>query len=219
MQLSTTQLFRGIDEREIDSLLSCFHAKERAVKKGEYILKEGSPTEYIGVVLSGAAIIELSDVWGNNSVIGHIGAGGTFAEAYACIVGEPMMVNVRAVEDSVVLLVSMRCLTSPCANACVAHAKLIQNLLTLCAEKNLRLSDRMLHIMPKSIRHRILSLFSEYIKKTGSYSFDLPYSRQQLADYLNVERSALCNELSKMQKEGIIVYSKNHFVVKRENLT
>ena len=164
-------------------------------------------------MLSGAVIIELSDVWGNNSVISRIGVGGTFAEAFACIPGEPMTVNVLSAEDSTVLLVSMRCISHPCSRTCAAHTKLIQNLLSLCAEKNLRLSKRMLHTMPKSIRQRLLSLFSEYIKKTGGFSFDIPYSRQQLADYLNVERSALCNELSKMQKDGIIKYEKNHFVV------
>ena len=124
-----------------------------------------------------------------------------------------MTVNVLCAEDSTVLLVSMHCISHPCLRTCAAHTKLIQNLLSLCAEKNLRLSKRMLHTMPKSIRQRLLSLFSEYIKKTGGFSFDIPYSRQQLADYLNVERSALCNELSKMQKDGIIKYEKNHFVV------
>ncbi len=213
MKLSNTQLFRGIEEPKIESLIGCFETKEIAFKKGEYVLKEGNPTEYIGIVLSGAVIIELSDVWGNNSVISRIGVGGTFAEAFACIPGEPMTVNVLCAEDSTVLLVSMRCISHPCSRTCAAHTKLIQNLLSLCAEKNLRLSKRMLHIMPKSIRQRLLSLFSEYIKKTDSFSFDIPYSRQQLADYLNVERSALCNELSKMQKDGIIKYEKNHFVV------
>lgn len=217
MKLSNTQLFRGIEETDIESLLGCFETREVAFKKGEYVLKEGNPTEYIGIVLSGAVIIELSDVWGNNSVINRIDVGGTFAEAYACIPGEPMMVNARSAEDSTVLMISMRCVSRPCSRACTAHSRLIQNLLTLCAEKNLRLSTRMLHTMPKSIRRRLLSLFSEYVKKTGSFSFDIPYNRQQLADYLNVERSALCNELSKMQKEGIICYEKNRFVIGNHN--
>ena len=103
MKLSNTQLFRGIEETEIESLLGCFETKEIAFKKGEYVLKEGNPTENIGIVLSGAVIIELSDAWGNNSVINRIGVGGTFAEAFACIPGEPMTVNVLSAEDSTVL--------------------------------------------------------------------------------------------------------------------
>lgn len=135
MKLSNTQLFRGIEETDIESLLGCFETREVAFKKGEYVLKEGNPTEYIGIVLSGAVIIELSDVWGNNSVINRIDVGGTFAEAYACIPGEPMMVNARSAEDSTVLMISMRCVSRPCSRACTAHSRLIQNLLTLCAEK------------------------------------------------------------------------------------
>ena len=123
------------------------------------------------------------------------------------------MVNVVAAEDSTVLLLNARQVLTPCSHACACHAGLIRNLLTLCAGKNLQLSRRVLHTGPKSIRKRLLSYFSECIKRTGSYEFDIPYNRQQLADYLNVERSALSNELSLMQRDGLIRYEKNHFAV------
>ena len=165
------------------------------------------------MVLSGRVIIEMSDVWGNNSVLSSIDPGGTFAEAYACISGEPLMVNVIAAEDSTVLLLNAHQVLTPCSCACACHAKLIRNLLTLCAGKNLQLSRRMMHTSPKRIRTRLLSYFSECIKRSGSYAFDIPYNRQQLADYLNVERSALSNELSLMRQDGILRYNKNHFVV------
>ena len=102
--LTNAPLFRGMTPEEIDALLSCLNAKARACKKGEIILMEGAPTEQLGVVLSGRVIIEMSDVWGNNSVLSSVAPGGTFAEAYACIPGEPLMVNVVAAEDSTVLL-------------------------------------------------------------------------------------------------------------------
>ena len=167
----------------------------------------------IGVVLSGRVIIEMGDVWGNNSVLSSVGAGGIFAEAYACVPGEPLMVNVTAAEDTQALLLNIRRVLEPCANVCPRHVRLVRNLLTLCSEKNLQLSRRVLHTGPKSIRKRLLSYFSECIKRTGSYSFDIPYNRQQLADYLSVERSALSNELSLMRRDGLIRYEKNHFDV------
>ena len=167
----------------------------------------------IGVVLSGRVIIEMGDVWGNNSVLSSIGPGGVFAEVYACVPGEPLMVNVTAAEDTRALLLNIRRVLEPCANVCPRHVRLVRNLLTLCSEKNLQLSRRVLHTGPKSIRKRLLSYFSECIKRTGSYSFDIPYNRQQLADYLSVERSALSNELSLMQRDGLIRYEKNHFDV------
>ena len=196
-----------------DGLGDCLHAKEHAFQKGEIIFPEGVATEQIGVVLSGRVIIEMGDVWGNNSVLSSIGPGGVFAEAYACVPGEPLMVNVTAAEDTRALLLNIRRVLEPCANVCPRHVRLVRNLLTLCSEKNLQLSRRVLHTGPKSIRKRLLSYFSECIKRTGSYSFDIPYNRQQLADYLSVERSALSNELSLMQRDGLIRYEKNHFDV------
>ena len=194
-------------------MLGCLLAKECTYKKGEILFPEGSPTEQIGVVLIGRVIIELGDVWGNNSVLSSIGPGGIFAETYACIPGEPLMVNVTAAEDTEALLLNIRRVLEPCSKVCPYHVRLVRNLLALCAGKNLQLSRRVLHTGPKSIRKRLLSYFSECIKRTGSYSFDIPYNRQQLADYLSVERSALSNELSIMQRDGLIRYEKNHFDV------
>lgn len=209
--LTKISLFRGICPSEIPTLLSCLDAKERSYKKGDILFLEGTPTELAGIVLSGMILIELGDVWGNNSVLNKIGPGGIFAEAYACTPDEPLMVNVSAAEDTTVLFLNIRQALTACSAPPVSI--LIRNLLTLCAEKNLQLSRRILHTGSKSIRGRLLSYFSECIKKAGSYSFDIPYNRQQLADYLSVERSALCSELSKMQKSGILRYHKNHFEI------
>ena len=213
INLGNTPLFRGMTVPDIEEMLRCLRAVERTYKKGAVILPEGTPTEQLGVVLSGRVIIEMGDVWGNNSVLSSVGAGGIFAEAYACVPGEPLMVNVTAAEDMRALLLNIGRVLEPCANVCPRHVRLVRNLLTLCSEKNLQLSRRVLHTGPKSIRKRLLSYFSECIKRTGSYSFDIPYNRQQLADYLSVERSALSNELSLMQRDGLIRYEKNHFDV------
>ena len=213
INLANTLLFRGMEPSDIDEMLGCLLAKERTYKKGEIIFPEGSPTEQIGVVLTGRVVIELGDVWGNNSVLSSIGPGGIFAETYACIPGEPLMVNVTAAEDTEALLLNIRRVLEPCSKVCPYHVRLVRNLLALCAGKNLQLSRRVLHTGPKSIRKRLLSFFSECIKRTGCYSFDIPYNRQQLADYLSVERSALSNELSIMQRDGLIRYEKNHFDV------
>ena len=216
INLGNTPLFRGMTVPDIEEMLRCLRAVERTYKKGAVILPEGTPTEQLGVVLSGRVIIEMGDVWGNNSVLSSVGAGGIFAEAYACVPGEPLMVNVTAAEDTRALLLNIRRVLEPCANVCPRHVRLVRNLLTLCSEKNLQLSRRVLHTGPKSIRKRLLSYFSECIKRTGSYSFDIPYNRQQLADYLSVERSALSNELSLMRRDGLIRYEKNHFDVMKQ---
>lgn len=213
INLTNTQLFRGIDSSDISPLLSCLGAIERKFKKGDIILTEGEPTDQMGVVLSGMALIEHCDVWGNRILLGNAAPGAVFAESYACIPGEPLQISVVASEDTSVLFLNVGKILTTCTNSCEFHTKLVRNLLTVCAGKSLDLSRRILHSTSKSIRGRLMSYFSECIKKTGSYSFEIPYNREQLASYLGVDRSAMSNELSKMKKEGLIQYHKNHFTI------
>ena len=211
IQLSKIPIFQGIAEEEITSLLQCLQATERTYQKGETILSEGSITENMGIVLSGMALISCGDIWGNISVLGHVTPGAVFAEVYACIPGEPLLITVSAAEDTTVLFMNVGRILSTCTNACPFHTRLARNLLTVCAHKSLQLSQRILHTSSKSIRGRLMSYFSQCAKQAGNSTFQIPYNRQQLADYLGVDRSAMCHELSKMQKEGLISYEKNRF--------
>lgn len=214
MNLTDTQLFRGLNEAELNSLLGCLNASERRFQKGEVILAEGCITENIGIVLSGTAVISQSDIWGNNSILGNVAPGEVFAEAYACIPGQPMLVTVSAVEDASVLFMNVGRVLAACTNACPFHTRLVRNLLTVCAHKSLQLSQKIQHTSSKSIRGRLMSYFSECAKRAGSNSFIIPYNRQQLADYLNVDRSTMCNELSKMRKDGIIECERNRILLR-----
>lgn len=214
IQLSKIPIFQGIEEPEIASLLQCLQATERTYQKGETILSEGSITENMGIVLSGMALISCGDIWGNTSVLGHVTPGSVFAEVYACIPGEPLLITVSAAEDTTVLFMNVGRILSTCTNACPFHTRLARNLLTVCAHKSLQLSQRILHTSSKSIRGRLMSYFSQCAKQAGNSTFQIPYNRQQLADYLGVDRSAMCHELSKMQKEGLISYEKNRFLLK-----
>lgn len=211
IQLSKIPIFQGIAEEEITSLLQCLQATERTYQKGETILSEGSVTENMGIVLSGMALISCGDIWGNTSVLGHVTPGSVFAEVYACIPEEPLLITVSAAEDTTVLFMNVGRILSTCTNACPFHTRLARNLLTVCAHKSLQLSQRILHTSSKSIRGRLMSYFSQCAKQAGNHTFQIPYNRQQLADYLGVDRSAMCHELSKMQKEGLIFYEKNRF--------
>ena len=219
IDLKSTQLFRGIEDRDLQAMLQCLGAWEKDYRKGETILAEGQETEAIGVVLSGRAIIQHSDLWGTNSVLSNVSPGAVFAETYACIPGEATLIQVTAAEDCTVLFLNVGKILTTCSSACVFHTKLIRNLLTVCASKSLQLSERMMHTTSKSIRGRLLSYFSDCAKKEGSYSFTIPFNRQQLADYLGVDRSTMCNELSKMQREGLIRYERNSFTLRENSAT
>lgn len=207
--LPDTELFEGIDAADRALLLNCLEARAERFCRGEVILPEGEPAGSLGLVLSGMALISHVDVWGNESVLGHAGPGSVFAEIYACVPGEPLLISVTAAEDTNVLFLNAGKLLSGCGRDCGFHSRLTRNLLSVCAQKNLQLSRKILHTSPKTIRGRLMSYFSDCARRSGSGSFVLPYKRQQLADYLGVDRSAMCSELSKMRRDGLIDFNKN----------
>jgi len=209
--LARTPLFRGMSREEGEHILNCLQGERKRFEKGAYILREGDTVRALGLVCSGGVNIERDDFWGNRTILGHAGEGQIFAETYACIPGEPLTVNVVAAAESEILFLDIQKMLTVCANACAFHNKLVRNLLTVTAEKNLRLSSRMAHIAPKSIRGRVMAYLSELSVRQGGQTVTVPFDRQQMADYLGVERSALSGELSKMRKEGLLDVHKNVF--------
>ena len=211
MELAKTALFRGCESEEVEAMLACLGAVRRAFAKGAQILRTGETVSSLGLVLSGRVRIESGDIWGNTTVLDQVGPGEVFAETYACTPGEPLMVDVVAAERSEILFLAISRVLQTCSPTCEHHHRLIQNLLSLSAQKNLNLSRKIFHTSPKTIRGRLLSYLSEQAIRSGSQRFTVPFNRQQLADYLNVDRSALSNELSKMQRDGLLKVDKNRF--------
>ena len=159
-KLARTPLFAGTTEEEIKQMLTCLKAVERNYKKGETIYCAGDVTTEIGLVLSGSVLIENVDAWGNCSVLDKVGEGRIFAESYACVPGERLMVNVTAQEPAGILFLDVTKMLQICPNACSYHQKLLKNLLSVSARKNLRLSRRIFNTSSKSIRGRLLSYLS-----------------------------------------------------------
>ncbi len=211
--LANTMLFQGTTPDEVKAMLGCLQAEQKTYQKGEIIYRMGDAVPAMGLVLSGSVSIENDDIWGNKSIPDTAGPGQAFAETYACVPSEPMMVSVVASEKTEVLFLNIRQILQVCSNSCSHHNKIIQNLLSVSARKNLNLSRRIFHTSAKSIRGRLLSYLSYQAIKNGSREFDIPFSRQQLADYLSVDRSALSNELSKMQKDGLLQANRSHFIL------
>ena len=209
--LAKTPLLFGADEEEVRAMLDCLGAVCKKHPKGSVICRAGEPARSMGLVLSGGVRIENDDVWGNKSILDHAGPGQVFAESYACVPGEPLMVSVIAAEDCEILFLDVSRLLQTCPNACAHHARLIRNLLRIAAQKNLILSRRIFHTSSKTIRGRLLSYLSEQALRAGKNEFEIPFNRQQLADYLSVDRSALSGELGKMQRDGLLTVHKNHF--------
>ena len=209
--LSHTALFRGVSPGEAESMLSCLGAERRQFAKGQMIYRTGDTVSSLGLVLSGQVLIENNDLWGSTNVMDSIGPGQIFAETYACTPGEPLMVDVVAAGQAEVLFLNVSRVLQVCSHTCDHHGKLIRNLLSLSSQKNLNLSRKIFHTAAKSIRGRLLSYLSYQAVRSGSRCFVIPFNRQQLADYLNVDRSALSNELSKMQRDGLLKVERNRF--------
>lgn len=213
--LSSSELFYNIPPAEMKGVLDCLGSRNNQYRKGEIILRAGDTTDSAGVVLSGGVYIEQTDIWGNQNIISHAGAGELFAETYAAVADEPLMVSVVASKDCDILFFNIQKVLNTCSGGCNYHHILVRNLLTIISSKNLTLTRKITHITPKSIRGRVVAYLSEQARRQGRYSFDIPFNRQYLADYLCVDRSALSGELSKMQKEGLISFEKNHFTLHR----
>ena len=215
VQLSKTLLFQGIRPEETEAMLKCLSARTGTYQKGETIYRAGDTVTEVGIVLSGSVLIQNDDIWGNRSILDQIGPGQVFAETYACVPEERFMVTAEAAERSEILFLNVGRILRVCTNACGFHSRLIRNLLSLAAQKNLNLSRRIFHTSAKSIRGRLLSYLSWQAQIRGSREFEIPFNRQQLADYLSVDRSALSAELGKMKREGLIQVEKNHFKMEK----
>ena len=210
-KLKENIIFNGMTPNEIDQALNELCAIEKAYKKNSLILRAGDITDTLGLVLSGSVTIESNDMWGNKTILSNVGEGGFFAETYALLENEPLLVDVRANENCRILFFKVGSLKKLKSNMNLWSFKLISNLLMISANKNLHLSGRSFHISPKTIRGRVMAYLNSVSLKKSSNEFDIPFDRQQLADYLNLERSALSKELGKMKKDGLIEVRKNHF--------
>jgi len=213
--IQKSSLFMGIEEQELESMLKCLSAVRKKYQKGEFILRFGDLVDSVGMVISGGANILQEDCWGNRNIIAAADPGQTFAESYACMQGQVLGVGVQAVQTSDILFLNIRRILQNCSSSCQFHTRLIQNLLILVAGKNLQLNEKLAHLSRRTTREKLFSyLSSEAIRQSGRI-FEIPFNRQQLADYLSVDRSAMSGELSKMRKEGILDFDRNRFTIKR----
>ena len=209
--LHQTILFRNIEPEELPAVLQYLQSYRRSYSSGSTILHAGEPVHCICVVLSGSVTIEKLDLWGNRTILGAVGPGDLFAEVYAILQTEPLMVNACANENSEILFLDIRDLLTQKPHTEYWKQSLLHQLLRIVSMKNLKLSLRSFHTAEKSLRARIMSYLDSESLRTHSREFDIPFDRQQMADYLNVDRTALSKELSRMKKDGLLDFRRNHF--------
>ena len=209
--LKKTKLFSGVGDEEISTMLSCLGASLFTYKKGEFVLRQGEHLSNILVLVEGSLHIQRDDYWGNRSILGHIGIGEIFGEAYAAPDSGTLLNDVIAVKDSSVFFFDVKRVISTCSSACRFHTMVVQNLFFAISEKNRTLVQKLDYLSRRTTREKLISYLSEEAKRQNSPQITIPFNRQQLADYLSVDRSAMSNELGKMRDEGLLEFEKNRF--------
>lgn len=213
--LKKSRIFRDVGDAELLEMLKCLHAETRTYSKNEFVLHRGDVTGDMGIVLTGSVLVLQEDFWGNRSIISKIPPGSIFAEAFACSGGTAMNVSVQAEKESRIMFINVSRVLTVCPSACSFHSKLISSLLSALAEKNIQAAEKMTHMSRRTTREKLLSYLSAEAERQGKSEFEIPFSRQQLADYLSVERSAMSWELCKLRDNGVLAFKKNHFKLYR----
>ncbi len=209
--LKNCPLFKNINEANLLTMLTCLGAKTECFDKKYTIMAEGTPAKYIGIVLSGSVQTIQVDYYGNRSILSSLEPSQVFAEAFAAAGVKSIPVSIIANEPSEIMLIDCSHIMHNCSNNCGFHNQLIFNLMQDIAAKTILFHQKIEIISKRSTREKLLTYLSFYSKKTGSGSFDIPFDRQELADYLEVDRSGLSAEISKLRSEGLLNSYKKHF--------
>ncbi len=215
--LRGTALFKGVPGEGMARLLRHLQGAVHTYEKQQDVLHEGQHAASAGIVVSGHIQIIRRDFTGNRDILADIGTGDLFAEAYACAGTAHLPVSAVAVEKSRVYWISHARLFQPMEEGKDWRSVMLENMVRILAVKNIRLNQKLAFISRRTIRQKLLSYLSEQALEQESRSFSIPFSRQELADFLCADRSALSSELGRLQREGILRFRKNKFILLRSN--
>ena len=213
-QIKNSPIFFGMKEDELKGLLECFNARIRNYDEGEVIIRQGDIINNIYLILEGSVNIEKDSYWGRRIIVSRLGVNNNIALSFVASKNITSGIDAIAIGKTKLLILNYEKCTSMCQNACTRHKVLINNLFEILSKENIELLQKIENISQKTIREKLLTYFSNEARKNKSNIFEIPFNRQDLADYLNIDRSAMSFELSKMQKEGLIKFEKNKFILK-----
>ena len=209
--LQICPLFSGIGQEHYGSMLHCFDARTMKVKKGNVIFSEGDPAMGVGIVLSGSVQTVQEDYLGNRSILSMAGPGELFCEGFCCAKVQALPVSMVAASGSEVMILDCSRVLTICHNACEFHNRMVRNLLRSVADSNLRLNQKIEILSKRTTREKVMSYLLSEAKFQGTDAFVIPYDRQELADFLGVERSAMSTVIGKLRSEGLIDVNRKWF--------
>lgn len=209
--LKKSKLFSNIDNQELISVLTCLNAKVARYSKGSYVFAEGEIIDKIGIVIEGELHIIKTDYYGRENIIASVTCGNVFAESAACSSARRLPVDVIANTGTEIVFIDYKRMVTTCAKTCSYHTLLINNMISVIADKNVMLNTKLDYLSKRLTKEKVLAYLYDQSKKNRSKVFRIPFNREQLANYLSVDRSAMSNELSKLAADKIIRYKKNEF--------
>jgi CRP-like cAMP-binding protein len=212
--IKRSALFRGIDDKDFAPMLKCLGCFVRTYQKGEILMLSGETVKCLGMVLEGTVHMVQEDLWGGKTILSCIVQGEAFGETFVCGSSMASAVTFLAASRLRVLFLPFCRVMYSCSNSCVFHHRLIENMVTLIADKNAQLMAKVEVISKKTLREKILTYLSLQAQIQKSSYFEIPMGRQEFAEYLCADRSALSRELSNMKAEGLLDYDRNTFRLK-----
>ena len=210
-RLGSNPLFKDVSEDEIMIMLDCLGAVRKNYEKNQYVLDNETQEEKMGIVLEGSVHIVKEDYWGNRTILSKAGQGELFGESFPWSDSQPLPISVIATAPTKIIFINYNRMTTTCTRACPYHTRLVGNMLHILVERNIQLTQKIDLLVQRSTREKLLSYLSAQAMLLNGNSFYIPFDRQELADYLAVERSAMSKELSRMKEEGLLDYKKNWF--------
>lgn len=209
------KLFNNIKADDLSAMLNCLGVKNKQYEKKSVVMLAGDNVDHVGIVLKGAVLIIKEDFTGNRSIVDRAGQYEMFGEALACAGIQESPVTVVAAEDSEIMWIQFRRIVNTCSMSCMFHARLIENMMKLLAQKNLQMNQKLEITSKRNLREKLTAYLLMQAKEAQSFDFAIPLSRSELADFLYVDRSAMSRELCKMRDEGLIEFNKNRFSIRK----
>ena len=209
--VKNSPLFHGIAFSDFEKMLGCLSAQTSRYKKDEVILMTGDAISFVGLILSGGVQLTNEDFHGRSTILAEFFATEIFGEVFACAEITHSPITISATEDTEILFINYKCIITPCAAACPFHATLIKNMLKIIAQKNLFLNRKLEILSKRSTREKLLHYFDT--QRGADKKFTIAFNREELANFLCVDRSAMSSELGKMRDEGLIKFERNRFEI------
>lgn len=204
-------LFAGISASNLDHILTCFDLKPQTLPADSYVFFQQDQVNFIYIILTGSVELIKETFSGSRHIIAMMGPSQIFGEGIICTKHRISPVSVRTKEATTMLKFSYQKIMTPCNNLCGFHSTMIFNMMILLGERNYGLNQKIDLLMLKGMKEKLASYLLSERQRHGSDEFDIPMNRNELADYLNVSRPSMSRELSRMQADGLLTYSKNHF--------